>query len=136
MQKIKHSNIVLGVPLLLVVFVVLFLVSFSTLSYLHSKSELDMVERTVEIVEEYYLADYKAMDVRMEIDTLLSEKGTIDDIKTDIPDILTENNMISYDIIINDNQALKIVLEVVENNGNLGTNIVSWKVEINSDYEY
>ena len=134
MQKIKHSNIVLGVPLLLVVFVVLFLVSFSTLSYLHSKSELDMVERTVEIVEEYYLADHKAMDVRMEIDTLLSEKGTIDDIKTDIPDILTENNMISYDIIINDNQALKIVLEVVENNGNLGTNIVSWKVEINSDY--
>lgn len=126
MKKNKHnpSFINIGASSLLVIFVVLCLVTFATLSLSTAHHNYTFSTKAAEHKTDYYNACSKANEVLDIIDTALSENtlASLDvsaypvlaDISLQI-DLSCESPYVSYQIPMNASQALDVSLSVSEN---------------------
>lgn len=109
-----------GSSLLLVVFLLMCLITFATLSFSSARSDESFSQRIADRKTEYYTASNKAERLLSQIDQLLDNAdpedldfAAINPIDADIvydPDAAT----LSYQVAINDKQALDVVLALEE----------------------
>lgn len=131
----KHSPVVnIGSSLLLVIFLVLCLVTFATLSLSSARSDYGFSSRLAERKTDYYRASSQAETILDQIDTVLAEayknaRGTYystvekklsaltpvvdtDDVVLEL-NISAEKPSVSYQVPVNDKQFLSVVLELL-----------------------
>lgn len=155
-KKIPIVNI--GSSSLLVVFLVLCLVTFATLSLSGAKSNYNFSQRLADRKTDYYEASRKAELLLDSIDNVLAEtyeasalpyyseaKKRLSELvlNKDVEDIALETNFsaeipsIAYSIPINENQALSVVLELtpVNNTSEGFYQIKQWKAVSTADWE-
>ncbi len=109
-----------GSSLLLVVFLLMCLITFATLSFSSARSDESFSQRIADRKSEYYAASNEAERLLSQIDRLLDvadpadlDFAAIDSLDADIaydPDAAT----LSYQVKINDKQALDVVLALEE----------------------
>ncbi len=109
-----------GSSLLLVVFLLMCLITFATLSFSSARSDESFSRRIADRKSEYYAASNEAERLLSQIDRLLDiadpadlDFAAIDSLDADIaydPDAAT----LSYQVKINDKQALDVVLALDE----------------------
>ena len=121
-SKRQTPFINIGSSLLLVIFLVLCLVTFATLSLSSARSDESFSRRMADRKTEYYQASCEAEDLLSQIDQVLedtaSQPGKMDwrtlDFSQVSPEIQydPEGHAISYQIPVNKKQALDVVLEL------------------------
>lgn len=109
-----------GSSLLLVVFLLMCLITFATLSFSSARSDESFSQRIADRKTEYYTASNKAERLLAQIDQLLDNAdpanldfAAINSLDADVaydPDAAT----LSYQVAINDKQALDVVLVLEE----------------------
>lgn len=109
-----------GSSLLLVVFLLMCLITFATLSFSSARSDESFSQRIADRKTEYYTASNKAERLLAQIDQLLDNAdpanldfAAINSLDADVaydPDAAT----LSYPVAINDKQALDVVLVLEE----------------------
>lgn len=97
----KNIGITPGIMSILMVFIILVITAFATLYYIEARREYNVVNKSYNIIEEYYKADLEAMEY-------------INNIKLNINNY-RNGDIINKSLLINDRQSLEIVLEI-ENN--------------------
>lgn len=129
MNKQNRISIGIGLSTLLMIFTVLILTIFATLSYLQAKRNLTETDKIVNSFVEYNDADYKASEIyaylmEHENDEAYMEENQID----------YSNDSYSYSVKINDKKSLEVVL--TKTNDKL--EITRWEetVQVDGDYEY
>ena len=145
----KHSPVVnIGSSLLLVIFLVLCLVTFATLSLSSARS--DYGSRLAERKTDYYRASSQAETILDQIDTVLAEAykdapgtyySTVEKKLSaltpvvDTDDVVLEVNIsakkpsVSYQVPVNDKQFLSVVLELLPADEEDGFyRVTQWKV--------
>lgn len=157
--KKKQIPIVnIGSSSLLVVFLVLCLVTFATLSLSSAKSNYTFSQRLADRRTDYYEASRKAELLLDSIDNVLAEtyeSSTLPyyseaekqlselTLNEDVKDIVLETNFsaktpsVAYSIPINKNQTLSVVLELtpVDNTAEGFYQIKEWKTVSTADWE-
>lgn len=128
MNKSKMS-MGIGLSTLMMVFTVLCLTIFATLSFLQAKRNLKETDLMVNSSVEYYGADYKASVI---YEDLLDNLDNLDYLNEN--NIEVEGNTYSYSIKINDTSSLDVKLEYNDNS----FTILKWQevVNNNGDYDY
>lgn len=128
MNKSKMS-MGIGLSTLMMVFTVLCLTIFATLSFLQAKRNLKETDLMVNSSVEYYGADYKASVIYKD---LLDNLDNLDYLNEN--NIEVEGNTYSYSIKINDTSSLDVKLEYNDNS----FTILKWQevVNNNGDYDY
>lgn len=129
MNKQNRISIGIGLSTLLMIFTVLILTIFATLSYLQAKRNLNETDKIIESSVEYYDADYKAS----EICNYLKENAN-DESYMQEKDISFSNNEYHYSVKINDKKYLDVVLTRHEDE----LVITKWQevVLVDGNYEY
>ena len=119
----------IGLSTLMMVFTVLCLTIFATLSFLQAKRNLKETDLMVNSSVEYYDADYKASVI---YEDLLDNLDNLDYLNEN--NIEVEGNTYSYSIKINDTSSLDVKLEYNDNS----LTILKWQevVNNNGDYDY
>ncbi|MGO5053850.1 hypothetical protein ACTQ6A_15290 [Lachnospiraceae bacterium LCP25S3_G4] len=123
MNKKNTPIINIGATSMLVIFIILCLTTFATLSLSSAKSDYNFSKKIATRTTAYYKASNKAMDIRGEINTILAntfeqERGTyftsaskaleqMDGLNLDFS---LSTPLISYSIKIDDSKALYVVL--------------------------
>lgn len=97
----KNIGITPGIMSILMVFIILVITAFATLYYIEARREYNVVNKSYNIIEDYYKADLEAMEY-------------INNIKLNINNY-RNGDIINKSLLINDRQSLEIVLEI-ENN--------------------
>ena len=77
-RRDSHMTMGLGIPSLLVIFVVLGMTILSVLAYLQEESNSKIVDREIEYAKSYYLADAKAKARLFSDSKIIDEKSIID----------------------------------------------------------
>lgn len=115
-RQVPFVNV--GSSLLLVVFLLMCLITFATLSFSSARSDESFSRRIAARKTEYYAASNQAERLLRQIDGLLGtadpkdlDFGEIDSIDADIT-YRSEENTLSYQVPINDKQALEVVLDL------------------------
>ena len=103
--KDNHHTMGLGVPTLLVTFVVLGMVILSMLTYLKEESNTKIVEKEIEYTKNFYLADSKAKQL------INDEKNTA--LKNECLEYSFDNGVLKFIINVDD----KHVINVEKDNG-------------------
>lgn len=138
MRNSKNFGLSVGYSSILIVFVILVFVSFSTLSYKQAETSLNRVNKSIAILTENYDADTKAMEVRYEIDQILAKSNSMDEAKIILTNTLDNinllDNTVDYTIIINDNARLEVKLNL--NVEEMNSEILSWIVVTNNEGDY
>lgn len=138
MRNSKNFGLSVGYSSILIVFVILVFVSFSTLSYKQAETSLNRVNKSIAILTENYDADTKAMEVRYEIDQILARSNSMDEAKIILTNTLDNinllDNTVDYTIIINDNARLEVKLNL--NVEEMNSEILSWIVVTNNEGDY
>ncbi|MEG0240683.1 hypothetical protein [Anaerorhabdus sp.] len=138
MKESKNYGLSVGYSSILIVFVILVFVSFSTLSYKQAEASLDRVNQSIFVLKNNYDADTQAMEIRYEIDRILANSETIENAKiamnNSIKNINILDNAIEYTIIINNNAQLNVQLSINEETKQ--STILSWVVVTKSEDEY
>lgn len=124
MNKKKRQTpfVNMGSSLLLVVFLVLCLVTFATLAFSSARSDESFSQRIADRKTEYYEAANQAEELFGQIDQILgAAKGVpdfakIDSVNADIH-YDAEKETLSYQIPINERQALNVVLALQAEGG-------------------
>lgn len=126
MNKRKMS-MGIGLSTLMMVFTVLCLTIFATLSFFQAKRNLKETDLIVNSSIEYYDADYKACVVYKDLLNNLDNKDYLAENNIEV-----EGNTYSYSIKINDTCSLDVKLEY---NNNSFT-ILSWQEVAHNDGDY
>ncbi|SJZ35260.1 hypothetical protein [Anaerorhabdus furcosa] len=138
MRNSKNFGLSVGYSSILIVFVILVFVSFSTLSYKQAETSLNRVNKSIAILTENYDADTKAMEVRYEIDQILARSNSMDEAKIILTNTLDNinllDNTVDYTIMINDNARLEVKLNL--NVEEMNSEILSWIVVTNNEGDY
>lgn len=154
----KQTPVVnIGSSSLLVIFLVLCLVTFATLSLSSARSDYSFSSRLAERKTEYYTASSQAEKVLDQIDTILAEtyrdsrgtyysaaekklsgltqSGDTGDITLDVQ-ISAEIPTVSYQVPVNDKQFLSVALEVLDAGSQEDGfyRITQWKVMSDSEW--
>lgn len=129
MNKQNRISIGIGLSTLLMIFTVLILTIFATLSYLQAKRNLNETDKIIESSVEYYDADYKASEIYNYL-----KENTNDESYMQEKDISFINNEYHYSVKINDKKYLDVVLTRHEDE----LVITKWQevVLVDGDYEY
>ena len=129
MNKQNRISIGIGLSTLLMIFTVLILTIFATLSYLQAKRNLNETDKIIESSVEYYDADYKASEIYNYL-----KENTNDESYMQEKDISFSNNEYHYSVKINDKKYLDVVLTRHEDK----LVITKWQevVLVDGDYEY
>ena len=97
----KNIGITPGIMSILMVFIILVITAFATLYYIEARREYNVVNKSYNIIEEYYKADLEAMEY-------------INNIKLNINNY-RNGDIINKSLLINDRQSLEIVLDIDNN---------------------
>lgn len=129
MNKQNRISIGIGLSTLLMIFTVLILTIFATLSYLQAKRNINETDKIIESSVEYYDADYKASEIYNYL-----KENTNDESYMQEKDISFSNNEYHYSVKINDKKYLDVVLTRHEDE----LVITKWQevVLVDGDYEY
>lgn len=124
MNKKKRQTpfVNMGSSLLLVVFLLLCLVTFATLAFSSARSDESFSQRIAERKTEYYEAANRAEELLNQIDQILITAEEVPDfteINSMDTDIYydTEKETLSYQVPINEKQALDVVLALNTEDG-------------------
>ncbi len=126
MNKRKVS-VGIGLSTLMMVFTVLCLTIFATLSFFQAKRNLKETDLIVNSSVEYYAADYKASVIYKD---LLDNLDNLDYLNKN--NVKVEDNVYSYSIKINDTSSLDVKLEY--NDGSF--TILKWQEVAYNDGDY
>ena len=131
MNKKSSVSIGIGLSTMMMIFTVLCLTIFATLSYLQAERNLKEVNSIVDSSVEYYNADYKASTIYTYLLEHLDE-----DISEycDENKITVEDNTYTYSISISNTKKIEVILK----KDSKDLKIDSWKelVTVNGDYDY
>lgn len=129
MNKQNRISIGIGLSTLLMIFTVLILTIFATLSYLQAKRNLDETDKIVHSFSEYNDADYKASEIYVYLAEHENDESYMKENQIDY-----SNDSYSYSVKINDKKSLEVVLTKVEDK----LEITRWEetVQVDGDYEY
>lgn len=117
----------IGSSLLPITFLLLLFVTFAVLSFVSARGNLSFSQKMADSKQDYYVAVNKAEDVLCEIKLYLHAGQTIDPnlLRFIDPSIVYQNDMIFYQININNKQALTVKLLLKPDNS---YDIVQWQV--------
>ena len=122
------GRVQIGISSLVLIFTVLCLVVFSTLSIASAKADQNLALKNQQYVMDYYAGDGKAEELLKDI----NEKLIVN------PNQL-ESNLLTYRVDLNKEQFLLVELEIVNTKGNQETNkkysIKKWIVKNKVDYK-
>ncbi len=129
MNKQNRISIGIGLSTLLMIFTVLILTIFATLSYLQAKRNLTETDKIVNSFVEYNDADYKASEIYAYLMEHENDESYMKENQIDY-----SNDSYSYSVKINDKKSLEVVL--TKTNDKL--EIARWEetVQVDGDYEY
>lgn len=120
-----------GISLFVMIFMILCLSIFATLTYVQSNYNYNESKKIVDSRVAYYDADYKAMEIYNELKDRL-DNNNLDDVYLKLKNIEYLGGVYCYNIVINENKSLNVELEYKD--GDL--NILTYKevVKTNGDY--
>lgn len=129
MNKQNRISIGIGLSTLLMIFTVLILTIFATLSYLQAKRNLNETDKIIESSVEYYDADYKVSEIYNYLKENVNDESYMQE-----KDISFSNNEYHYSVKINDKKYLDVILTRHEDE----LVITKWQevVLVDGDYEY
>lgn len=144
----RNAAVSVGGSSILVVFILLCLTTFATLSLVSANADKKLTDKTAQAVEEYYTADAKAEEILSVIDGCLFMAMTGASSKEDYLEtagplissinkpVAIDGDLISYSVPINENQELQVVLRVLygSDTGKLFER-VGWKSVNTSEWE-
>lgn len=121
-----------GISLFVMIFMILCLSIFATLTYVQSNYNYNESKKIVDSRVAYYDADYKAMEIYNELKDRL-DNNNLDDVYLKLKNIEYLGGVYCYNIVINENKSLNVELEYKD--GDL--NILTYKevVKTNGDYK-
>lgn len=121
-----------GISLFVMIFMILCLSIFATLTYVQSNYNYNESKKIVDSRVAYYDADYKAMEIYNELKDRL-DNNNLDDAYLKLKNIEYLGGVYCYNIVINENKSLNVELEYKD--GDL--NILTYKevVKTNGDYK-
>ncbi len=142
-QRSRQDNAGLGVGMvsILIVFVVLCLTTFATLSLVSARADLRLTNRAAESLREYYAADSAAQEQLAQLDSLLEQAGA------DWQQIVEEDGVLCelsdtaatlrYQVAVNERKNLLVILTLPLSDSGLPDgplSICEWRVEpVSSD---
>lgn len=136
-KKYENSFVNIGSSLLLVIFLVLCLVTFATLSLSSARSDKSFSQRLADRKTEYYQASNRAEELLARIDSLLNER----DGKDIDPKLLSSidaslrydatDATISYQVPVNERQFLSVRLGLNQTGASpdAGYQILQWQIQ-------
>ncbi len=144
MNKRRNTNLApaqIGLSLILVIFIVLCLVIFATLSLVTANQEEKHASKVADNVSVYYQADSLANEKLEEISTAItdldsntSSAGVVSTLES-IDEITIDYPIISYAIPISDDKELSVVCEVQSNESNkLVCKITTWEERLINNF--
>lgn len=116
-----------GVPSILMIFVVLALTTFATLSFTSARADYKLTEKNCKYIMDYYEADREAQKIIAELDAVIAEKnnaagnydfmGAISALGKNIVIDKDDNGelLLKYKVVINEKQELNVWLRVNPN---------------------
>lgn len=132
MEK-KNGGISTGTSLILVIFVVMCLVTFSVLAYISAVSDRNLSIQAAERTKEYYAACNKAEETLMQCkqNKLIEEQYLIETEENNIDNNIENNKVISFTEDIGDKHYLKVEAIVTEDGD---YTITEWTTNIKENY--
>lgn len=117
----------IGSSLLSITFLLLLFVTFAVLSFVNARGNLSFSQKMADSKQDYYVAVNKAEDVLCEIKSYLHTGQTVDQdlLRSIDPGIVYQNDMVLYQININNEQALAVKLLLTPDNS---YKIMQWQV--------
>lgn len=151
MRTSQRYHVGIGMPSILMIFVVLCLTTFGVLSYSSANADYKLTVKHEEYMNEYYQADAKAQEILMEIDDILYEAGDgVTDDRTYRNNILSLLSVVEYEtakievyesedaspssieltcsIDLNEQHTLQVILSVLPFNSQKRYEILSYQV--------
>ncbi len=118
----QKTGVPIGVSLLLVVFVLLAMITFGTLSFVSAKTDAAFTQSTAEATKQYYAADVVAKKTLQSIDEKLKDidaqdsTAYFDQIKKQLSEYeitpTSQSLLIYFETPVNDAETLKSCIEV------------------------
>lgn len=144
MNKRREFAMNIGLPSILLIFVVLCLISFGVLSLVSANSDRKLSQKVLDRSSEYYEACNQAEEMLYNVDTQLHDAYNLsDDYSSYIA--LVQNVQNSYMYTISDSQALQVDLEFIYPSINRKDDsssnkelykITTWKIVNTAEYDY
>lgn len=116
-----------GVPSVLMIFVVLALTTFATLSFTSARADYKLTEKNCKYIMDYYEADREAQKIIAELDAVIAKKnsasgnydftGAISALGKNVVIDKDDNGelLLKYKVVINEKQELNVWLRVNPN---------------------
>lgn len=113
-----------GVPSVLMIFVVLALTTFATLSFTSARADYKLTEKSCKYIMDYYEADSEAQKIIAELDAVIAEKNSasgdydfmeaVAALDGNVTLDLDDNGelLLKYKVVINEKQELNVWLRV------------------------
>ncbi len=145
MRTARFTGLGVGSTSIVMIFVVLCLTTFSTLSYVSTRVSTKLIEKNIAHIDEYYQADTSAKETLAEIDNTIYLSMNSKDYELNLTSAFeTENNIIltpqnngysiAYSIYINETQTLDVELLAPIARSTKRYEVLAWKVNTaNSD---
>ena len=147
-KKKSYAQIQLGTSSLVLIFTVLCLVVFSTLSLASSKADQKLAEKNQRSVSDYYEADGKAEEILKTINESVLSFAKQSTNATQFQKLVhekygskyeVEKNRLNYAVEVNHDQVIMVCLQLFNfdqvKDNQKSYNIVSWIVQNKVDYE-
>ncbi len=141
-NKAPNMGVPIGTSLLLVVFVLLALITFATLSYVSADTDNKLSQNVADATTAYYKAEEAAQTTLMQIHAVVTDTVQQDIQKQyeELSNILRDYNIvmrddkvyISYETIVSDVESLYSEIEVLPNGD---FNIIRWQLLYTEEWE-
>lgn len=139
MNPKRKSFLSTGTASIVLIFVLLCLLTFSVLSIVSAKADLNLSTKSANRTSEYYEAENKANDILQIISESLSKyagsSSFLTEVRTDLEGkdgiTFSSGDSLEYHVTINENQELFVSLQLFSEPGEDGSyyQIEAWKVE-------
>lgn len=145
MSHRKRAFLSTGTASIVLIFVLLCLLTFSVLSMVSAKADLNLSTKSAKRTTEYYQAENKANDILADITKSLSShagsSSFLSDVRSDLEGkdgiTFTSSDRLQYHVTINENQNLFISLQIFSGSADHGSlyQINTWKTENIHDWD-
>ena len=132
-SKQKSLGITSGTASILMIFVVLCITTFATLSFVQANAQVNLARRNMTKLNEYYAADVQGLAVATKVDEML-DQGELDlaELKRLNETCALNDDELSYTVDLNERQYLSIVLDVSKS----WSKVISWQLLSNDEGLY
>ena len=132
-SKQKSLGITSGTASILMIFVVLCITTFATLSFVQANAQVNLARRNMTKLNEYYAADVQGLAVATKVDEML-DQGELDlaELKRLNETCALNDDELSYTVDLNERQYLSIVLDVSQS----WSKVISWQLLSNDEGLY